>query len=314
MTFFKGLSFVPSPLCYSCFLSSHCLLSSFFFTPNNRTTIADDHLRGLSNSIKFGYQERFENGYCVCKPIFGYDVKGTIGFYDFTIIPIQAETVRLIFDLYLKDYTFTQIAKYLKENNHLNKYGNTNWTPPMIPYILSNEKYAGIVYMQKYFNEKYKTIKNNPDEPSKQMYAIEDHHEAIISLEVYHQAKLKLNSRPKRPRKETLNESTKDFISPILYCDICNNHYKKIVRKNYQGDEVITYRCGKNRYKEEPCHNSTIYPETFINLFISAYNDWRKHKDNGTDKTKNLVKLLDFYRKPRNYIEQSAFLIKIRDI
>lgn len=261
---------------------------NFDFYLSVNSAVAQYSLRNQSNALTFSYKQKFEYGHCVCKPILGYSIKRVGYDYEFTVIPKQAETVRLIFKLYNDGMSFVAISKYLKENNYENKYGNINWTPPMIPYILSNEKYAGVVYMQKYFNKNLKTYKNNPDNPEVEMYAIEDHHEAIIPLDLFHQTKIKLDSRIKKPRQKKTKTNDRDVISEFLFCGTCNNHYKKITRKNYQGESVITYRCGKNRYKEECCHNSTVYPESFKTLFISAYNDFTLITDLGTERTKFL--------------------------
>lgn len=248
------------------------------------SALAENELVGMSNAIKFGFQEKFKSGSCFCKPIFGYDVKKNGDDYDFSIIPEQAETVKLIFELYNAEKTFTEISAYLNENNIANKYGKAEWMPTTIPYILSNEKYAGIVYSQKYFSENFKLKKNDADNPSKIMYSIENHHEAIVSLECFNKTKCRLDSRQKKPRKYNPKAKEKDFIAEHLYCGKCNNSYRKVNRKDYHGEEVVTYRCAKNRYKGECCHNNTIYPDTFKLLFVKAYNEFAKIKNIGTEK------------------------------
>lgn len=75
------------------------------------------------------------------------------------------------------------------------------------------------------------------------MFAIEHHHEPIISIETYNLAKDKLDNRIKKPIRHKKKEF--DFISSILFCAKCNSNYKRTIRKDYHGAEVTTYRCGK---------------------------------------------------------------------
>lgn len=253
------------------------------FSIHLHSIIYENELYETSRSIKFGFQEKFKSGSALCKPLFGYNIKKVHDDYEFTIIPDQAETVRYIYEMYLKGHSFTQIAKILTDENRINKNGSTVWYPPMIPYILSNEKYMGSIYLQKYYNKNFKSLKNDVNNPKATMYAIDNHHEPIISESDFWAAQEKLASRPKRTHRNTTDES--DVISELLYCEICKNPYKRIIRKNYAGDSVITYRCGKNRYKEESCYNSTIYPETFKKLFVKAYNQFMKIDTIGTYET-----------------------------
>lgn len=254
--------------------------SNFFISLYS--TIHEEELNGISNAIKFGIRNKFESGSMLCKPIFGYDIKRNGNDYDFTIINDEAETVKLIFDLYNDGISFTEIAKTLTENNRANRNGNTIWKAPMILPILSNEKYTGDVLSQKYYNVKHKAVKNNIDSPTAAMYLIENHHEPIISHDTFNAAKQRLDARVKKERKNMTAEN--DIIQKYLFCGKCGSAYKRIVRKNYIGEDVVTYRCGKNRYNSECCHNSTMYPKIFQYLFIKAYNKFAEIKNFGTTK------------------------------
>ena len=254
------------------------------------TAFAENELLSTSEAIKFGFNNKFKTGSMLCKPILGYKIKKDGDDYIFTVIPKQAETVQLIFNLYNSGKTFTEIAAYLTEHNVLNKKGTTVWHAPMIPYILSNEKYIGAVYSQKYYNRNFKTYKNNIDNPAANMYVIEKHHEPIISNKMFLKAKKRLDSRVKR--KYNKRPIKYDILKDVLFCEKCGNPYKRVIRKNTKGEEVITYRCGKNRYKSECCHNSTVYQHVFEHLFTQAYNKFRKIRNNGTPECEKLNAML----------------------
>lgn len=245
------------------------------------SSLAEDQLRSNSESIKFGFHAKFQKGFAFCKPIFGYNVVKNDNDYIFTIIPDQAQIVKLIFELYNSKKTFTEIAKYLTEQNYINKDGNCEWHAHTIPLILSNEKYMGVVYSQKYFNKNFKTNRNDIDAPDVEMYVIENHHEPIISADVFITAQSQLKTRIKRTYKK--HSLKNDTFNDLIFCEKCGSPYKRIIRKSGKGEDFVTYRCGKNRYKGECCHNSTMYPDTFKYLFIRAYNEFTKIKNIGTE-------------------------------
>ena len=72
--------------------------------------MGQEESRNLSENIQWGIQRKFEEGlFSSYKHFMGYRcVEGEL-----VIVPEQAEIVRLIFELYLKGYTFSQIKKTL---------------------------------------------------------------------------------------------------------------------------------------------------------------------------------------------------------
>ena len=74
-----------------------------------------------------------------------------------TVNEEEAETVRLIFELYLQGYGTYTIARQLTEMGRINKKGGTTWTDSGILGIIKNEKYKGDLLMKKTFTvEPYK--------------------------------------------------------------------------------------------------------------------------------------------------------------
>ena len=237
-----------------------------------KSTFAEEQLRSISKDIKFGYRQKFSTGDMLCKPILGYDIYRIDNDYVFRIIPEESETVRLIFDLFLSGKTFTEMAAILTEQGRLNKKGEPIWYAAFFPY------YIGMVYTQKFINIDFKTHRNNPDAPLVKMYAIENNHEPIISEEVFLAAKEKLATRPKR--SPTLRRKQLDPLDGIVYCGVCENLYKRQVRKNKAGEEIVTYRCGKSRHVSgKCCSNSTLYLTVFENLYQEAHTEFMKMKD-----------------------------------
>jgi len=75
--------------------------------------MGQEESRNLSENIQWGIQRRFEEGlFSSYKHFMGYRcVEGEL-----VIVSEQAKVVRLIFELYLREYTFSQIKKYLEDN------------------------------------------------------------------------------------------------------------------------------------------------------------------------------------------------------
>ena len=74
--------------------------------------MGQEESRNLSENIQWGIQRKFEEGlFSSYKHFMGYRcVEGEL-----VIVPEQAKIVELIFELYLKGYTFSQIKKHLEE-------------------------------------------------------------------------------------------------------------------------------------------------------------------------------------------------------
>lgn len=100
-----------------------------------------------------------------------------------TINEAEAETVRLIYDLYLQGYGAYRIAKELTRLGKVNKKDNVKWTDSGVRGILKNEKYKGDLLMGKTYtvDSILKRRLDNHGESNK--YYTKNHHEAIISEE-----------------------------------------------------------------------------------------------------------------------------------
>ena len=100
-------------------------------------------------------------------------------------MPEQAETVRLIYKLFLEGKTTHSIANYLMEHGILSHAGKKTWRSSSVDSILTNEKYKGDALLQKRFTVDFLTKElrvNNGEVPQ---YYVEGSHEAIISPEEF---------------------------------------------------------------------------------------------------------------------------------
>ena len=166
-------------------------------------TLAQEESRKVSERVKAGQHISREK----CIPygtgnILGYNRVG----HNFVINPEQAETVRMIYDMYLNDgLGSTRIARELERRGRLTGCGNTKWECSYVARVLSNSTYAGIIAYGKSFSNNYleqKRILNN--DPTTYLYK-KGNFEPIVTEEEFKRAqeikktrKKKLNCEPKR--------------------------------------------------------------------------------------------------------------------
>jgi DNA invertase Pin-like site-specific DNA recombinase len=112
------------------------------------SALAQNEVESLSQNVTMGVQMKMSRG-----ELMGFN--GCLG-YDYnpedksiTINEAEAETVRLIYDLYLQGYGAYRIAKELTRLGKVNKKGNVKWTDSGVRGILKNEKYKGDLLMGK---------------------------------------------------------------------------------------------------------------------------------------------------------------------
>lgn len=203
------------------------------------------------------------------------------------IVPEEAETVRLIFKLFLDGYSMKEIAITLKSLGKLNKYGDVEWRFNTISRILQNEKYVGDALLQKPFTVDcitHKIVKNHGERP---MYLVTDHHDPIVDRDTYNRVQQELARRSSKRKisDKTITEqgmySSKYALSELLICGHCGTPYRRTTW-SARGKKQIVWRCisrlehGKKycpdspTIKEESLHKAIIHA---INNYYSCRND-----------------------------------------
>ena len=100
--------------------------------------VAQDELRKLSSRVKFGHARSIQNGTVLGNRIYGYKKKDG----KLTIVPEEAEMVRMIFRDYAAGVTTPKIEKKLWEMGYRNFKGN-KIDRNVIRHIIKNPKYKG---------------------------------------------------------------------------------------------------------------------------------------------------------------------------
>lgn len=166
-----------------------------------------------SEAMKWSYQHRYSNGKFPCPTYYllGYDSDED---GNMVINEEEAKTVKAIFFAYCRGLSVTSIAEYLtkvhrrtgwkgKDKNG-NIIYNTCWSRKSVINILENERYCGDVLGQKTYTKdplEHKKVKNNEGEFPQYFQA--NHHDGIVTHEVFEMAKKILRTEPFR-RKEQM--------------------------------------------------------------------------------------------------------------
>lgn len=142
------------------------------------SSLAQEESRSISENVTWGQRKRFADG----KVSVAYS--NFLGFEKgendtLKVVPEEAETVRIIYKLFLEGKTTHGITNFLMEHGVLSPAGKKTWRASTIASILTNEKYKGDALLQKRFTADFLTKElriNNGEVPQ---YYAEGSHEAI---------------------------------------------------------------------------------------------------------------------------------------
>ena len=194
------------------------------------------------------------------------------------IDPEEAETVRLIYRLYLDGWSLGDIQKELTEKKIPTARGIQGWSRQVIQNILLNEKYIGDGLRQKTFTTgsigNKKVMKNQGEKP---MYYTENNHPAIIPREIYYRVKEEMTRRAskrkvmqKTGKTERGKYSAKYALSELLVCGECGMPYKRCTWAR-NGKKRIVWRCvSRLEFGTDYCHESPTLDEDRLHGAIVA--------------------------------------------
>lgn len=147
-------------------------------------SIAQDESKNRSENIKWGMRHSMSQGNVILndKNFLGYK-KNSNG--DLIVVEDEAETIIIIFSLFLQGYGYRKIKKHLENHNIKTVTGKGAWSTSTIDRILSNEKYVGHVLLQKTYVEDFLTRKQIKNDGKIAQYLVENNHEPIIPKEMF---------------------------------------------------------------------------------------------------------------------------------
>ena len=150
-------------------------------------TVAEEESRSKSFIMNWSIERRFSKGIFLTPKLLGYDVDEN---GELVVNPEEAETVKVIYDLYINGWSTTEIAELLTSYGRKTKLGNEVWNPTSIDGVIENERHCGDVRSRKTYTPDFKTHKSVKNRQNRKQYIQRNHHEAIVSRDVYNAANL----------------------------------------------------------------------------------------------------------------------------
>lgn len=230
-------------------------------------SLAQAESESISRNVAWGKRRAMQAGNVSFhfEHIYGYE-RGEDG--QPKIIPDQAEVIRRIFNWYLAGTTVIDIMERLNDETIPTPTRKNKWADATIRGILRNEKYCGDVLQQKTFVADVITkrvVKNQGQLPK---YLIKDHHEAIVSREIFYRVQAEISRR--NSKAEQKSESKRRFhrysgkygLNDILICGECGSVYRRVRWTKRSGEKQDLWRC-VNRLENgtKYCHRSPTIQE-----------------------------------------------------
>ncbi|MCI9258724.1 MAG: recombinase family protein [Romboutsia sp.] len=190
----------------------------------------------------------------------GYDVTNN---KRYAINKEEAQAVKIIFDMYINGYSYSNIIDKLNDLGYKTKRGN-KFGKNSLYGILSNEKYTGVYVFNKTQRKGVNGKRNGHKQKSEdEIIKVEGGMPQIISKEVFLEAQEMMQKRKKTPGSH--KATTLYILTGLIKCE-CGYAMQGNKRKDKYGNDYISYRCGCRKQKRD-CNNKEIkrdYLEEFV--------------------------------------------------
>jgi site-specific DNA recombinase len=238
------------------------------------SSLAQEESRSISENVTWGQRKRFADGKVSMpyKQFLGYD-KGEDGTP--VINDEEAETVKLIYQLFLEGKTPAGICSYLDKRGMLTPSGRQKWSQTTVNSILSNEKYKGDALLQKCFTVDFLMKKMKANEGEVPQYYVEHSHDAIINPTDWDMVQAEI------ARRKTLGRaySGNNIFSSKLICGDCGGFFGQKVWHSTDAYRKVIWRCNRKFKGEKKCGTPHLDTETIQQKFLSAYNQLMQNRD-----------------------------------
>ena len=244
------------------------------------SAFAQAESESISENVKAGVRMKMKRGELVGKYApFGYLYDKELN--KLVIDESKKDIIIYIFEEYSKGIGFRTITLNLNELGIPSPTGR-KWCHASVRRVITNEKYVGDLRSGKYYSDNVISHKRKVNYGEKEQYFTSNHHEAIISRELWNKCQEILEKRSKIVKLDGNRDkfSRKYPFSSKIYCGICGERF---IRRSYKirsnNKEVAYWICRSYRNKIE-CSNLLHYKqEELEDIFIKVYNKLTLNKD-----------------------------------
>ena len=204
-------------------------------------SIAQEESRKTSSRVVWGQTRQMERGVVFGRSMLGYDVKdGKI-----SVNPEGAELIRLIFHKYaVEQMSTSEISRFLTAEGYRTSRGNACWNASAVIKILKNEKYVGDLVQKKSFTPDYLTHEKKRNTGQVPLIRMENHHEAIITREIWSMAQKRLAQNRKQAASAG-GHSSRHIFSGKIKCGICGSSFGARYKYLKDGTKIRRWSCGR---------------------------------------------------------------------
>lgn len=258
------------------------------------SAFAQAESESLSSNVKLGLKAKMKRGEFIGNSrCYGYDwIKDT---KELRINEEEAKVIRQIFDWYINGIGSYTISRKLNEKG-IKTLRNGKWCPSSVRQILKNEKYVGDLLSQKTYSTSPLTHKKAINYGEKEKYYTKDHHQGIISREVWNMAQEIYNKRSNsmlpNGRKHGNKFSRRYPFSSKIECGICGHPFtRRLNEVRKDGTRKTYWACSSRIAVTNSCDNSFFVEEHILQeIFVQVYNYIIKEKHKTKDKLFNAIK------------------------
>ena len=182
--------------------------------------------------------------HCGGKPPLGYDIKDE----KLVINKYEAETVKLIFDMYDKNYSYNAMLKVLNEQGRTTKRG-APFKKTSFNSILQQEKYKGVFVWNRAAHKGIDDTHNNHEsKPLEEQVRIKGGCKAIIDAELFDRVQKKMRAnRHKNLRTGSKNHYMLGGLGKV-YCAECGSRMVGAANKSHD-ETYLYYTCPQHKQK-----------------------------------------------------------------
>lgn len=239
------------------------------------SSVAQQEVENTSAYVKKGLKMKMKRGELVgFQGCLGYDYD--VATKSISINEEEAKVVRYIFERYVAGAGSTVIARELNEQGITTIKDNT-WTSSSVMGIIKNEKYKGDILLGKTFTVDPISKRRLENLGEEDRFYIRNHHEPIISEEIFEMAQ-EIRGRRNGGRKSATPGKREKYsrqysFSCLLECGFCGSNLSRRSWHSSSKYQKTVWQCVKStKHGKRFCPDSKGIPEDVIEqAFIESY-------------------------------------------
>ena len=202
------------------------------------SSIAQEESRKTSERVKWGQKRQMEQGVVFGRDMLGYDVRGGRMY----INEEGAAIVRLIFHKFVNEGKGAHvIARELREEGIQPMRHVKEWSYTVILRVIRNEKYCGDLVQKKTYTPDFLSHEKKCNTGQEKFVIIKNHHEPIISREMFEAANRILEGRALSQEGKAKHSNRYPFSGKIK-CGCCGSSYVARYKTRKDGSQYKAWR------------------------------------------------------------------------